>query len=121
VLVLRFRQPRPPLHHVARLPGSAAAIVLPLAVAMVQCPEFFVEVWRDTSGRAWQFWWAQLWVSVLQPTGLAVAVAWSTLRFSGRWETERGWLDRLGRVIGICWIVIGLLFLAGNWFSYCEQ
>jgi hypothetical protein len=35
----------------------------------------------------------------------AVAGAWLALALSGRWRPERDWLDRAGRVLGVCWIV----------------
>jgi hypothetical protein len=34
----------------------------------------------------------------------AVAAAWATLGLVGGWESEKGWVDRLGRLFGIYWI-----------------
>jgi hypothetical protein len=38
--------------------------------------------------------------------GLAVAVAWSTSAMSGRWQPEPNWLDRVGFLTGIFWVVL---------------
>jgi hypothetical protein len=29
---------------------------------------------------------------------------WNLLIVSGRWQAERTWMDRWGRVLGVCWI-----------------
>jgi hypothetical protein len=34
-----------------------------------------------------------------------IAVAWMTLILSGAWRAERNWIDRLGRAIGVFWIL----------------
>ncbi len=34
----------------------------------------------------------------------AVAAAWATLGLLGVWESEKGWIDRLGRLFGLYWI-----------------
>jgi hypothetical protein len=39
----------------------------------------------------------------------AVAVAWLALAVTGRWHPERSWIDRLGRALGLGWLVIFLL------------
>ena len=33
--------------------------------------------------------------------GVAVVVSWTTLGLTGRWRPEQGWIDRVGRGIGI--------------------
>jgi hypothetical protein len=35
----------------------------------------------------------------------AIAVTWMVLAIVGRWKPERAWDDRLGRIVGIVWIV----------------
>ena len=37
--------------------------------------------------------------------GLAVLVSWMTLFVGGRWRSEATWLDRLGRAMGLYWIM----------------
>jgi hypothetical protein len=38
---------------------------------------------------------------------------WSILVLSGRWHPEPGWIDRVGRALGMFWILIGFLW----WFA----
>jgi hypothetical protein len=33
---------------------------------------------------------------------IAVAVAWATLALVSGWESEKGWVDLLGKLCGIC-------------------
>src|SRR5437763_5166625 len=40
-------------------------------------------------------------------SGIAVAACWIPLALGGRWAPDRGWLDRLGRGLGWCWIGLG--------------
>ena len=50
-------------------------------------------------------------------TGLTVATSWLTLATIGRWAPERAWDDRLGRIIGVLWIVF---YFAVPWISLLE-
>jgi hypothetical protein len=43
-------------------------------------------------------------------TGAAVFWCWVTMALGGRWRGESGWVDRLGRLIGVAWITFALLF-----------
>jgi len=56
--------------------------------------------------------WAQKYLSdeVFKYVGLAVAATWIVLFFSGRWRRSADWIDRMGRVVGVLWIVIGLVW-----------
>jgi hypothetical protein len=48
-------------------------------------------------------------------TSMAVAAAWLLLAASGRWRSEPGWLDGLGRVLGTFWIAI---IPFSRWWDY---
>ncbi len=37
--------------------------------------------------------------------GLAVAASWLSLLFGRFWRAERGWIDRLGRLLGLLWLL----------------
>jgi hypothetical protein len=43
--------------------------------------------------------------------GAAVLGAWSVMAASGRWKNQRTWLDRAGRLLGIIWIGLFLIYL----------
>ena len=49
---------------------------------------------------------------------LAIPCAWSVLGVLGLLRPERGWIDRLGRGLGVCWVVqIGLEAGLGLWIT----
>ena len=39
------------------------------------------------------------------PVGVAVTAGWVNLAACGCWRPVSDWSDRLGRAVGICWIV----------------
>src|SRR5262245_5829492 len=43
--------------------------------------------------------------------GASVLGAWTTLAGSRRWRTESSWIDRLGRVLGVFWILLFLCYV----------
>jgi len=45
--------------------------------------------------------------------GAGILGAWSALAVSRRWRTEPTGIDRLGRVLGMIWIVLFILYLYG--------
>jgi hypothetical protein len=42
--------------------------------------------------------------------GYTVLAAWLVLALGRRWRSEPGWIDRLGRFLGVAWIVWSLSF-----------
>jgi hypothetical protein len=45
--------------------------------------------------------------------GAAVLGAWSALAATGQWRTDRTWIDRLGRLLGLIWIALFVIYLYG--------
>jgi hypothetical protein len=43
-------------------------------------------------------------------TSLSVLAAWAIMFLSQRGHAEKGWIDRLGRVLGTAWVVAGFWF-----------
>ncbi|WP_406697334.1 hypothetical protein V5E97_00665 [Singulisphaera sp. Ch08] len=39
---------------------------------------------------------------------IAVLVTWLTLKIVGQWNPERAWDDRLGRLVGVLWVIFYL-------------
>jgi hypothetical protein len=42
--------------------------------------------------------------------GVVIGGAWLALMLAGAWRPERSWIDRLGRVIGVFWIIAACHF-----------
>jgi hypothetical protein len=96
-LMFRMRKPRPPWRELLRQPGMSGILAAVLAV--------LIEV--DLG-----------WLSVPIPTpiplniGLAVATTWCIQAITGLWRAERSWVDRLGRSLCLCWMVLGFVVAA---------
>jgi hypothetical protein len=45
-----------------------------------------------------------LWITISTRNAYAIAGAWTLLALSRRWKPDPGWIDRLGRLLGSCWI-----------------
>jgi hypothetical protein len=86
---------------VVAAPGTLAAWTFPGAVVT-----FY---WRD--------WWYLTWFDLPKTAGFAVALSWITLALSGRFEADSGWHDRLGTLLGSCWIGLGFLSQVAAWLS----
>lgn len=108
-MALRLRRPRPSLRRVGRQPGFVACAAV-LCSAMLD----FVNMaagWMSVSGGAG---WRVL-GSIFHPTIRSISVtivargvilAWAVLGLSAGWRPEPGWIDRLGRGIGMAWLAL---------------
>ncbi|WP_422927913.1 hypothetical protein [Singulisphaera sp. PoT] len=119
VLILRLRQPRPPLRRLSRQPGFAAGLagvttlgLGALAMALLLLVRFAREGARH-AGRPLRampahdpHWWFQVVTYFAGIVGVAVIAAWILLAVSGRRRSSPSWLDLLGRLLGMCWIVL---------------
>jgi hypothetical protein len=125
---LSLRQPRQPFRKLARQPGMIAccAAMLPLVIELVAIivgelilppnavvgrtiPPYVIRslprrIMHDVRGSM-----------VLQANaGGTVAVAWLILALAGMWKSEKSWLDRFGRVLGILWITVNIVMHAST-------
>ena len=107
LIPLRLRWPRP--RRPGRHPGTVACLAVALALAFIlaeQASSSFKPVPAparlEPHYRAINLVFNLLRLDLYSP---AVAGAWLALALSGRWRPERDWLDRTGRVLGVCWIV----------------
>lgn len=108
VLAMRLRRPRPRWIRLARQPGMVAccAALVPIAVSLARFARGGAIQGREELNP----------MSLFGPgfylqyrgydTGLWVLGAWLALALSGRRRAERSWIDRLGRIVGIGWLVV---------------
>ncbi len=112
VLLLRLRRPRPRQIELFRQPGLAAgcAAILPIAMSLA-C---FI---RESAGRSGELQdplsaaGAGLHFQYVGSyrVGCWVLGSWLALFLSGRRRPERSWIDRIGRILGIGWLVVLVL------------
>ena len=91
--IMRLRKPRPPLSRLVRQPGMVACEAWLLGMFLGICISMFEA-------------YPLLGPVVVVLTACAIPVAWTVLALRGRWEAEPNWIDRLGRVLGVCWAVV---------------
>jgi hypothetical protein len=126
ILGLRLRQPRPRWNRLVRQPGLVAGLMAAfvltarLAGFATMCVRVIGEpnlaVWnvQNTGGGGCRMGWPRGYLlfdtdhflNTLAMIGLSVASSWVLLLVSGRWRSERSWIDRSGRALGWFWIAI---------------
>ncbi len=113
-LVLRSVRPRPSWRKISYQPGFAACAAAALIVSLQFVYRFSIVAVKQlsdlkTRGTASVLALAQI-ATDLTGTGLAVMAAWLILMLIRGWRVEPTWIDRLGRLIGVCWIVLYLAY-----------
>jgi hypothetical protein len=110
--LLRLRRPRPAWRRLARKPGAVACGVAASALAIqwmqVMIGKCLYRILNMIPNMppvptSWT-------IAVgLSDVGLAVIGAWLVLASGRRWGAEPSWIDRLGRLLGACWIGLFLI------------
>jgi hypothetical protein len=97
---VRLRRPRPPLRVLIRQPGTVGGLAMVFGLFWVT--GYLYYLFPDSAD-----------ASTAAPIAMAgsVAAAWSVLVLSRRWQSEPGWIDRMGRLLGVIAIANGLLGL----------
>lgn len=113
LIPLRLRFPRPQGERLWRQPGWVActAVVLALAIGLAQqlLEVAFVLIRLGPSRLDLASLFRNLLLGSPTKAIYSVAAAWTTLCLVGDWESEKGWIDRLGRLLGLYWISYPIL------------
>ena len=128
--LLAFRRPRSPLRRLIRQPGFVAcgAVSVVIAIRVTGYLTLWLRgVYRNVGVFGMDYWQAftipfsrlgrgpiLVFADYAGPyfsttafgVTTAVAAAWSLLYLSGRWRSDPGWLDRMGRLLGLFWLAI---------------
>jgi hypothetical protein len=101
---IRLRRPRPTLVQIMVQPGFAACVTS--TATILGLGAWFIS---ETA------------LSVLAEflpiiIGMGVAMQWFVLWSSGWWKPEPGWIDRMGRLLGLCWIAMPCFQFSSFWF-----
>jgi hypothetical protein len=116
ILLLGMKKPRPNIRRAFRRPGIAAcaiALVYTLlsAVGYAVFLRFSYALDRGVFDDANS---AMLWIRIgMQPiflVGGAIASIWIIMWLNGTWRAERSWIDRVGRALGLYWIILSVFF-----------
>jgi hypothetical protein len=103
LLAARLLPPRPPLRRLSREPGAAACLAAAAAMAAGGMIVLAMALFRQVRiSSADQYRWAFFEARIMP----AVAAAWITQAWVGRWRPEPSWIDRAGRTLGAYWILL---------------
>jgi hypothetical protein len=120
LLLLRLRSPRPRMRRIARQPGFATecAVLAALAVTVGELAgwmiagsglRFFLiltvrgQGLREVLDNGLRF------DETIQQVAAAVVSVWGVMFLGRVLRPEKSWIDRLGRVLGVLWIVMYLI------------
>jgi hypothetical protein len=123
LILLRMRPPRPNWRRIWQQPGMAACLAALLGwswsgVALILALDVGYVAQSNRFHPPWE--WAQRYLAdeVFMYVGLAVAATWMVEAFGGRWRRSVDWIDLMGRLVGILWIVIGLVWTLRRYLDF---
>jgi hypothetical protein len=96
LLFCRILRPRPDRATLWRQPGWWASFAVTISIVAGAALDSYAQLRVPT---------------VVAPA--AVLVAWLTLWAARKWSADKTWVDRLGRFLGVCWIVVIPLYVVG--------
>lgn len=113
LLLLSLRYPAPARRRAFGRPGLTACLAATFGMVLafvVMLATAGIGVLVEGALRRGPIGWLLLlcFEDLLVYAGVAVASSWATLAASGRWRPQPDWIDRMGRVVGVIWLVCGL-------------
>jgi len=120
LLIIRLRHPRPTLLRLTRQPGFLACGAVGLTVVARAVGLLILALRPGTELAAmsdgyWERFPIQVATELAASMSIAVAASWLLLKLDGRWRSEPSLIDRLGRVVGLYWVVMSPLFWWWPW------
>jgi hypothetical protein len=106
LIAIRLRGPRPRLRRVFRQPGMVACCVAILASAAIILDLIGLQIHLYISENFIYYGMSVFSNRTIANCGFGIAAAWLSLALAGCWRPEPGWIDRTGRLLGICWIAL---------------
>jgi hypothetical protein len=109
VLLMEFSGGNVPLRRRMRRPGFAACgvmAILPMLPAVLTVIGQLLYSLMPRKSWVHFPWWDLTWS--MRHFGIGVAAVWLAYALSRRWPSERTWLDRFERGLGIAWILVWL-------------
>jgi hypothetical protein len=113
VFFIRLRNPRPTISRLMLQPGATACFSVAALVALGSILIGIV-VAMEGSG-PWTYYY-DLYGRLFPYAGVSVVGVWAVQGLGRRWRPEAGGIDRLGRLLGICWIAT-FLILTLTWLQ----
>ncbi len=125
--LLWLRSPRAAIRKLSRYPGAVACAAVTASVIVTVAFDllFYLMVSSLSGGHGkWFFWFHGLLSHIkddlsryARPRGEAIAVCWVILWMTRRWRAQATWLDRLGRLVAVIWLIISVPHF---WFALSD-
>jgi hypothetical protein len=109
-IVFAFRCYCPPLRRLARRPGTMACLVASATFLIAWTVTTMTNIGIGGVSREGLPEECALFGTI--QAGFAVMACWATLILCRIWRPEPTWLDRMGRLLGVCRMILGPLYLA---------
>jgi hypothetical protein len=105
VVILRFQRPRPSRRRLFIQPGFMACATACAMMAMLCLDEYrdHIFVYRTFTAPYVQYAVA---INYRISISFATAGIWLLMLICRRWHAQPSWIDRAGRVVGACWIIL---------------
>ncbi len=123
LIALRMRPPRPRWRRIWRQPGMAACLAVlvgwcwsGLGLLLALDVRYVARPRRAITPEEWAY--KYLGDEVFMYVGLAVAAIWIVQLVGGQWRRSVDWIDLMGRLVGILWIVIGLVWTLREYMNF---
>src|SRR4051794_14909421 len=115
VPILRMRAPRPPARRRLAQPGVVACyaalagvVWAAIGLAGMLAADRLGANSLESAPERWLFHFVV--EELFAYIGLSVAASWVGVALAGRWRRSADWIDRFGRMLGVFWILTGLLW-----------
>jgi len=113
----RLRRSYRPTRRLAREPGTVALLAATVSVFVIAIDQVLMQTLPGPPGTrfigvSWRP-LVDLGSMLATVTGPAICSAWSLQWLAGYWRPQPGWIDPVGRVLGITWIIF---FILRSWF-----
>ena len=114
LIPIRLIPPRPRGKRLWRQPGWVASLSIALALLLwifVRCSQMLLYSLGNKGKGIWfgsvyaETFISDIFIAFPEYAVFAIAAAWSILALTGVWRSEKGWIDWLGRLFGVCWLV----------------
>jgi hypothetical protein len=106
MLLLRLLPLRPDFRRLSRQPGFAACSAASIAICIGGGLNYATTTATFVSGfETLGYTWVALFPKGSEP-GIAIAACWALLALGRQWRSERSWIDRLGRLLGVYWLAM---------------
>lgn len=108
LLLIRLRAPRPRWRRLTRQPGFVASTIAigSIPVALLQALGWVLIRLEPALSRTSDFYSPEwYWGSATEMIPAPIVGAWLALALSKRWDPEPTWVDRMGRGLGLFWII----------------